>query len=82
MTTLRELYYFNRTTGESEEDKSYEARDDQSTMRYDDTRKTRLTLRAINKLRKAGEQHAEDYEKELHYLRQMYAAPPSDAELV
>mgnify|MGYP003630037726 FL=1 len=82
MTTLRELYYFNRESGESEEDNSYEPRDDQSTMRYDDTRKTRLTLRAINKIRKAGEQNDEEYEKELHYLRQMYAAPPSDAELV
>ena len=82
MTLLRELYYFNRTTGEAEENNSYEPRDDQSTMRYDDTRKTRLTLRAINKIRKAGEHHDEEYEKELHYLRQMYAAPPSDADLV
>jgi hypothetical protein len=82
MTTLRELYYFNKTTGESEEDKGYDATADDSPMRYDDTRKTRLTLRAINKIRKAGEQNEEEYEKELHYLRQMYAAPSADAEVM
>ena len=41
-------------------------------MKRDDTRKTRLTLQAINKARKASEVHAEEQEKELQFVRQMY----------
>ena len=38
----------------------------------DDTRKTRLTLRQINKARRAIEYHEEEQKKELHFVRQMY----------
>ena len=54
------------------EDKTYDATDDESIMKRDDTRKTRLTLRQINKARKASEIHAEEQEKELEFVRQMY----------
>ncbi len=78
MATLRELFYFDRDTLEMDDDKRYEPRDDDSPMQYDDTRKTRLTLKAINKIRKASEQHDEDAAKELHFIRQMYGAPPAE----
>ena len=41
-------------------------------MNRDDTRKTRLTLRQINKARTASEIHSEEKDKELAFVRQMY----------
>ena len=72
MTLLRELYYFDRKTGEDEESKRYDPKYDSSVLKYSDTRKTKLTLRAINKIRKASEADDEEKEKELFYIRQMY----------
>ena len=69
---LRELFYFDKQTIEPIEDKSYDPTDDESIVKRDDTRKTRLTLRQINKARKASELHAEEQEKELDFVRQMY----------
>ena len=43
-------------------------------MGISDTRKTRLTLKQINKARKAGEFHKDEQEKELVFVRQMYGA--------
>lgn len=75
---LRELFYFDKQTLEPVEDKSYDPTDDESVVNRDDTRKTRLTLRQINKARKASELHTEESEKELGFIRQMYgiAAQP------
>lgn len=69
---LRELFYFDRDTLEPVEDKSYDEISDQSPIDYDDTRKTRLTLRQINKIRKASEVHQEERIKDLDFIRQMY----------
>jgi hypothetical protein len=69
---LRELFYFDKETLEPVEDKSYDPTDDDSVVNRDDTRKTRLTLRQINKARRASELHAEEKEKEIGFVRQMY----------
>jgi len=69
---LREFYYFDKETMEPVEDKSYDPRDDESIVDDSDTRKTRLTLRQINKARRASEYHNEEQKKELHFVRQMY----------
>jgi|TARA_B110000503_G_scaffold113668_1_gene170675 hypothetical protein len=69
---LRELFYFDKETLEPIEDKSYDATDDKSIVNRDDTRKTRLTLKQINKARRASEMHAEEKQKELSFVRQMY----------
>jgi len=69
---LRELFYFDKQTLEPEEDKRYDPTDDESIVKRDDTRKTRLTLRQINKARRASELHTEEEEKELVFVRQMY----------
>lgn len=69
---LRELYYFNDKTMEPVEDLSYDAEDDTSVIQVDDTRKTRLTFKDINKARKASDNHKIDKAKELNFLRQMY----------
>ena len=49
---LRELFYFDKETLEPTEDKGYDPSYDDSIVSKDDTRKTRLTLRQINKIRK------------------------------
>ena len=59
---LREFFYFDKQTFEPVEDKSYDAVDDESIVKRDDTRKTRLTLKQINKARKASEFHQEEKE--------------------
>jgi hypothetical protein len=41
-------------------------------VKKSDTRKTRLTLRQINRVRKASELHKEEQDKELVFIRQMY----------
>jgi hypothetical protein len=69
---LRELFYFDPETVEPVDDKRYEPEYDQSPLEKSDTRKTRLTLRQINRVRKASELHKEEQEKELFFVRQMY----------
>ena len=69
---LRELFYYDKETLEPIEDNRYEARDDESPVEKGDTRKTRLTLRQINKARKASELHTTEQQKELDFVRQMY----------
>ena len=76
---LRELFYFNRETGDTEENSSYEPSNDTSVIKDDDTRKTRLTLKQINELRRISEQHIEETERELEFISRMYAAPPAEA---
>ena len=69
---LRELFYYDKESLEAIEDDRYEERDDHSPVEKSDTRKTRLTLRQINKARKASELHTKEQDKELDFVRQMY----------
>ena len=69
---LRELFYFDKETIEPVENDRYEPENDTSPVNYDDTRKTRLTLRQINRIRKAADLHKEEKVKDLHFVRQMY----------
>jgi len=71
---LRELFYFDKETIEPVENDRYEPEHDTSPVNYDDTRKTRLTLRQINRIRKAADLHKEEKIKDLHFVRQMYGA--------
>jgi flagellar motility protein MotE (MotC chaperone) len=48
---------------------------DSASMQKKDTRKTRLSLKQINELRKASEQHILEQEKELEFVEQMYKTP-------
>ena len=72
MANIREIFYFDKETLEPVDNKEYDPVDDESIVQRDDLRKTRLTLRQINKTRKAAELHKEEQEKELHFVRQMY----------
>jgi hypothetical protein len=69
---LRELFYYDKETIEPVEDFRYEPRYDDSPIKATDTRKTRLTLSQINRIRKASELHASEQQKDLEFIRQMY----------
>ena len=75
---LRELFYFDPETIEPVEDKRYDPSSDTSPLKSSDTRKTRLTLRQINKIRKASELHQEDTARDLDFIRQMYGVPAEE----
>ena len=69
---LRELFYFDKETIDSVDDKRYEAEYDDSIVKKNDTRKTKLTLRQINRIRKASELHNEESKRDLEFIKQMY----------
>jgi hypothetical protein len=76
---LRELFYIDPDTRHIANDLRYDADRDGSTMHRGDTRKTRLTLRQINELRKSSEAHILEQESELDFIHSMYATPPAPA---
>jgi hypothetical protein len=76
---LRELFYHDPETVASVEDNRYEPEHDDSPIKKDDTRKTRLTLGQINRIRKASELHIEEKRKELDFIKQMYGIAPNAA---
>jgi len=69
---LRELFYHDPETVEFVDDKRYEAEYDESPIKKSDTRKTRLTLSQLNRIRKASELHTEEKRKEQEFVKQMY----------
>lgn len=69
---LRELYYFDKTTMDAAEDDRYNPGEDDSIVKQDDTRKTRLTLKDINRARRADDMHRKESQKDLEYIRTMY----------
>jgi hypothetical protein len=76
---LRELFYIDPDTRHQANDFRYTADRDTTTMHRKDTRKTRLTLRQINELRKSSEAHILEQERELSFINDMYMAPPAAA---
>lgn len=77
---LRELFYYDKETLLPKEDDRYDPIYDDSVVNLDDTRKTRLTLRQINRARKAAELHNREKTEELNFVRQMYGiAAQADA---
>lgn len=76
---LRELFYYDKETLEPTEDMSYDPQYDDSIVKSSDTRKTRLTLRQINRARKASDVHTKEQSKELDFVRQMYGLAAQQA---
>lgn len=72
---LREFVYFNEVDADQQENKRYDPQDDKSIINIKDTRKTRLTLKMINKLRQAGEAREQETLEDLSLVRAMYAVP-------
>lgn len=76
---LRELFYIDPNTRHVASDMRYNSDNDKSLMQRDDTRKTRLSLRQINELRKSSEAHILEQEVELSFVNAMYSTPPPAA---
>lgn len=72
---LRELFYIDPDTRRTANDLRYDADRDNATLHRNDTRKTRLTLRQINELRKSSEAHILEQERELQFINDMYQLP-------
>lgn len=75
---LKEFIYFDRNSIESIEDGRYISSNDKSILKSSDTRKSRLTLKMINHLRKASEEHTKEKNEELGLIRKMYSTPPAE----
>lgn len=50
---------------------------DGSALKYEDSRKTRLTLGQLNRLRKMNDMRALEHEQEMSLVRKMYAPAPA-----
>jgi len=72
---LRELFYIDPNTRHNSNDLRYAPANDTTAMHRSDTRKTRLTLKQLNELRKGSEAHILEQEGELELIHSMYAAP-------
>ena len=79
---LREFIYFNDNNNDFAVDRRYDNATDSSVVEKDDTRKIRLTLRQINRLRLQAEAHQAEAESEKGFIQQMYGTPvePETAE--
>jgi hypothetical protein len=77
---LRELFYIDADTRHVANDLRYDAGRDSGQMHRSDTRKTRLTLRQLNELRKSSEAHILEQENELGFIHSMYATPATPAQ--
>lgn len=75
---LVEFFHFNDSTNDFSKDRRYDSKSDFSVMKRSDTRKIKLTLRQINRLRMQSEAHELEKESELSFIRQMYGTPPAE----
>jgi len=69
---LLEFFSFNNQTNDFANDRRYDNSRDQSVLEKSDTRKIRLTLRDINRLRLQSEAREVEEQSELGFIRQMY----------
>jgi hypothetical protein len=76
---LNEFIYFSPNQEEMSDKGRYDPLDDKTSVLHDkDTRKTRLTLRMINDLRRASEARDRETKENLIVVRQMYAMPTEE----
>jgi hypothetical protein len=75
---LRELFYFDPETVEPVENDRYEPQHDDTPLKASDTRKSKLTLGQINRIRKASDLHKKEQAEELDFIRQMYGIPANE----
>lgn len=75
---LNEFIYYSNNSSEIAVDRRYENSSDSDVLKRKDSRKVRLTLGQINKLRMAAESHEMEAESELDFIKQMYGQPPQE----
>ena len=73
--------FFTYTADGFEQDKNYEPNNDISILDQPDTRKTRLTLKDINEMRLASEEHEAQQKEEAVFVQKMYGQPAQDDNL-
>jgi hypothetical protein len=79
---LNEFIYFKENDAELSDDNRYNPLDDKTILTSKDLRKTRLTLRMLNDLRKAGDARDKEQKEHLEFVKVMYAPPPPEAAAV
>lgn len=72
---LNEFIYFNENEPEMTDKGRYDSSHDSSVIKSSDLRKSRLTLKMLNSLRKAGDAREREQKEELELVRVMYATP-------
>jgi hypothetical protein len=79
---LKEFMYFDKDyKGQDDfdsdpmEDKRYSPEDDKDVLTLSDTRKTRLTLKNLNQMRKNFEAHMAEVSMESELIKAQYATP-------
>ena len=75
---MKLLEFFTYTADGFEQDKTYDDENDISVLDKDDTRKTRLSLKDINSMRLASEEHEDQQKDEAEFVQKMYAQPQAD----
>ena len=78
---MKLLEFFTYTQDGFEQDKSYDPEQDISVLDSEDTRKTRLTLKDINSMRLASEDHDAQQKEEAVFVQKMYGQPAKDDNL-
>lgn len=78
---LRELFDTDQESEDLEISKDYDPAYDDSIRNSDDVRKTQLTLRQINRARKASEFHQEEKKKEIEFIQKMYGQSGEEEEM-
>ena len=78
---MKLLEFFTYTADGFEQDKTYEPENDISVLDKDDTRKTRLSLKDINSMRLASEDHDAQQKEEAKFVQKMYGQPAIDDNL-
>lgn len=76
---LKEFIYFDRKHSEMVDDQRYNSDKDTSIIGGGDLRKSRLTLKMLNDLRRAGDAREKEKKEDLALVRKMYANPPPEA---
>lgn len=75
---LNEFMNFKENESEMSDDGRYDSDHDSSVIKSSDLRKSRLTLKMLNDLRKAGDAREREQKEELALVRTMYATPTQE----
>lgn len=74
---LLEFFHFKSNSTAPVDNYRYDGGKDTSVLDKDDTRKIRLTLEQINRLRKQSEMHEAEIRAETEFVKSMYGQPPA-----
>lgn len=77
---LNEFIYFTKESEEMLDNLRFDPTHDSSVITSKDLRKTRLTLRMLNDLRKAGDAREQEQKEEMEMVQAMYKVPEEPVE--